>query len=229
MRRIILGAVVGVVAALVGAVPAMAGYVAAFERVVPGQGFDIALVDAGSGATIALPSGVNTAADELHPSLSADGRHLAFERTQDLLSDLSGNFSRTGSRTVLVANLADANPSTRTVVTMPFSPTTSLSTPVVHRARLAAHHAGWRHLRRLGRDGPQRDDRLGLRQPVTGQRGRPGGRLRDGARSAVQRAEASFPARRRRFPSSKSPIPPQPARLTIRSSRPRRSGGPPGG
>jgi WD40 repeat protein len=42
---------------------------------------DILLVNASTGAQLALPAGLNTTtADELHPSLSADGRRMVFER-----------------------------------------------------------------------------------------------------------------------------------------------------
>jgi hypothetical protein len=43
--------------------------------------FDVALVNATTGVRFSLPTGVNTTtADELHPSLTPDGRWLAFER-----------------------------------------------------------------------------------------------------------------------------------------------------
>jgi hypothetical protein len=45
-----------------------------------GNGTDIAAVNASTGATFALPATVNTAADESHPSISADGTKLVFQR-----------------------------------------------------------------------------------------------------------------------------------------------------
>jgi hypothetical protein len=43
--------------------------------------FDIALLNATTGAKLSLPAGVNTTtADEFHPSITPDGRWLAFER-----------------------------------------------------------------------------------------------------------------------------------------------------
>jgi hypothetical protein len=42
--------------------------------------WDLALIDAGTGARTALPSGINTSADELHPSISAFGTRLVFTR-----------------------------------------------------------------------------------------------------------------------------------------------------
>ena len=54
--------------------------IAAFERYVPGSGFDIGLVNAQTGRTLVVPSSVNTAADEFHPALTPDGRFLVFTR-----------------------------------------------------------------------------------------------------------------------------------------------------
>jgi hypothetical protein len=77
---------VAVVAAalLAGAAPAGAAtsLVAAYDKYVVGKGFEIGLVDVGTGADIALPAGVNTADDELHPALTPDGRFLVFTREQ---------------------------------------------------------------------------------------------------------------------------------------------------
>src|SRR5258705_6606881 len=55
-------------------------FIAAYDTYVPGKGFEIKLVDVGTGQDIPLPSGVNTAADEFHPALSSDGRFLVFTR-----------------------------------------------------------------------------------------------------------------------------------------------------
>jgi hypothetical protein len=55
--------------------------IAAYEKYVPGNGFDIGLVNAATGATLLVPTAVNTAADEFHPALTPDGRYLVFTRT----------------------------------------------------------------------------------------------------------------------------------------------------
>jgi hypothetical protein len=49
---------------------------------VQGQGFNIRLVDVGTGQDIPLPANVNTAQDEYHPALTSDGRFLVFTRAQ---------------------------------------------------------------------------------------------------------------------------------------------------
>jgi hypothetical protein len=61
---------------------ARADVFAAVEVQPPGsrQDFDIEVVDAATGAQVPLPAGVNTTADELHPSISTDGSRLVFER-----------------------------------------------------------------------------------------------------------------------------------------------------
>jgi hypothetical protein len=61
---------------------ARADVFAAVEVHPPGsrQDFDIELVHAATGVHVPLPSGVNTTADELHPSISEDGTRLVFER-----------------------------------------------------------------------------------------------------------------------------------------------------
>jgi hypothetical protein len=72
-----------VLAATIGlAFPAtvQADLLAAYERVTTGAQLDIALVNAGTGAAVALPAGVNTSAREFHPSLSPDARRLTFVR-----------------------------------------------------------------------------------------------------------------------------------------------------
>ena len=46
----------------------------------PRTDLDIALVNANTGLRTTLPAGVNTVADELHPSISRDGRRLVFQR-----------------------------------------------------------------------------------------------------------------------------------------------------
>jgi hypothetical protein len=58
--------------------------------------FDIALLDATTGERLPLPPGINTSAEELHPSITPDGRWLAFERV-----DLSA-----GTRRIIVVDLS---------------------------------------------------------------------------------------------------------------------------
>lgn len=88
--------------ALAGAAPAGAAtsVIAAYEKYVPGQGFEIGLVDTGTGAALPVPAGVNTAADELHPALSADGRWLVFSR-MTLTPQLNGNVVPPAARSIL--------------------------------------------------------------------------------------------------------------------------------
>ena len=59
---------------------AHADLLAAYERVTTGAQLDIALVNASTGASVAVPAGVNTPAREFHPSLSPDARRLTFVR-----------------------------------------------------------------------------------------------------------------------------------------------------
>jgi hypothetical protein len=81
-----------------------AGLIAAYDRYEAGKGFEIALVDVGRGTPVVLPAGVNTPADELHPTLSADGRFLAFAR-MTLLPKLNGDIVPPPERTVHWADL----------------------------------------------------------------------------------------------------------------------------
>lgn len=71
-------------AALLAAPSANAGIIAAVNEPVPNgtscpTQTDIALIDPATGAKTALPPGVNTPANELHPSITPDGRRMAFE------------------------------------------------------------------------------------------------------------------------------------------------------
>ena len=47
----------------------------------PRTDFDIAVLNASTGARVALPAGTNTPANETHPSITIDGRRLAFQRS----------------------------------------------------------------------------------------------------------------------------------------------------
>ena len=69
----------------------------------PASGFQIGLVNAATGATIALPAGVNTRDDELHPTLTPDGRYLVFMRTK-LLPKLNGDIVPPEARTLFIAD-----------------------------------------------------------------------------------------------------------------------------
>ncbi|MDA0174523.1 hypothetical protein OJ998_35820 [Solirubrobacter taibaiensis] len=102
-----MGRVVGVMVAgtLLAAAPASAAELqAAYDYYVPGQGFQIGLVNAATGAPITLPAGVNTAEDELHPALSADGRYLAFTRMR-IQTQLDGSFTVPPQRSIQLYDL----------------------------------------------------------------------------------------------------------------------------
>ena len=80
MRLLLLSLVGGAIA--IAAPAARADVVAAVDVASPsGTNSDIALYDFSTSAKLSLPSGVNTAANELHPSMDASGRHLVFQRT----------------------------------------------------------------------------------------------------------------------------------------------------
>jgi WD40-like Beta Propeller Repeat len=87
-------------AALPASAPA-AGLVAAFDRYETGKGFEIGLVNVSTGASIPVPAGVNTTDDELHPSLSRDGRYMLFERMR-LLPKLNGDIVPPTQRTLFM-------------------------------------------------------------------------------------------------------------------------------
>src|SRR3954453_1921727 len=80
---------------------AAAGLVAAYDRYETGKGFELGLVNASTGTPLALPAGVNTPDDELHPSLSIDGRYLVWMRTR-LLPKLNGDVPVPSERTLLM-------------------------------------------------------------------------------------------------------------------------------
>jgi hypothetical protein len=69
-------------AAFAVAAPAHADIFAVAPVVAPGHSdIDVGLIDVSTGQSLSLPAGVNTtAAIENHPSISTDGKHLAFER-----------------------------------------------------------------------------------------------------------------------------------------------------
>ena len=94
------GAVLVVAAALPASAPA-AGLIAAFDRYETGKGFEIGLLNASTGTRLTVPAGVNTAADELHPALSVDGRYMLFERMQ-LLPKLNGDIVPPAERTLFM-------------------------------------------------------------------------------------------------------------------------------
>ncbi len=92
-------------AALVSSASASAAtsLIAAYDKYVQGQGFDIGLVDLGTGANIPVPAGVNTADDEIHPALTADGRRLVFTRTQ-IRPLLNGDVVPPSDRTLMMVD-----------------------------------------------------------------------------------------------------------------------------
>jgi hypothetical protein len=102
-RAIGVGLAVAALLALAPATASAAGLVAAYDRYVTGKGFEIGLVNALTGATLALPAGVNTNDDELHPTLTPDGRYLVFMRTK-LLPKLNGDIVPPAERTLFVAD-----------------------------------------------------------------------------------------------------------------------------
>ena len=86
---------------LAGPASAATPVIAAFEKYVPGSGFDIGLVNAQTGRTLLVPSSVNTAADEFHPALTPDGRFLVFTRAT-LVSQPDGDVVPPASRELLM-------------------------------------------------------------------------------------------------------------------------------
>ncbi len=74
---------------------------AAYEHYVPGESFQIGLVNAATGAARPLPAGVNTTDDELAPALSPDRRWLVFTRMR-ILPKLDGTFVVPTGNLVLV-------------------------------------------------------------------------------------------------------------------------------
>src|SRR3954464_14707703 len=103
-RRLALLAVLGLaLVAPAGAAAAATSLVAAYDQYVPGQGFDIHVVDLGTGADVPLPKGVNTADDELHPALTPDGRYLVVTRMR-LSPQVNGDVVPPSDRTLMLVD-----------------------------------------------------------------------------------------------------------------------------
>ena len=101
-RRRLVAKGLGIVAAAAACVPATAdaaALIAAYDRFVPSKGFDIGLVNVNTGAALSVPAAVNTTDDELHPTLTPDGRYLVFMRTK-LQPKLNGDIVPPISRTL---------------------------------------------------------------------------------------------------------------------------------
>jgi hypothetical protein len=104
VRRVRLAAVASGIAAAAAVAPGgaeAAGLIAAYDRYETGKGFELGLVNASTGTRLTLPAGVNTTDDELHPSLSVDGRYLVWMRTR-LLPKLNGDIPVPSERTLLM-------------------------------------------------------------------------------------------------------------------------------
>jgi hypothetical protein len=82
MRRRTWLALAGAVAALLAPAAARADIFAAVTVVTssPRTNFDVAVLNASTGTRVALPAGTNTVDDEIHPTISENGRRLAFQR-----------------------------------------------------------------------------------------------------------------------------------------------------
>jgi hypothetical protein len=104
-KKICATLVLATAAALAGTANASAAtsLIAAYDKYVQGQGFDIGLVDLGTGAEIPVPAGVNTADDEIHPTLTADAKRLVFTRTQ-IRPLLNGDVIPPGDRTLMMVD-----------------------------------------------------------------------------------------------------------------------------
>jgi WD40 repeat protein len=78
-----LAVAAGTIAVLAVAAPAARADIFAVADAAAPAGrtdFDVAMVDANTGARVSLPSSVNTTGDEEHPSISSDGKKLVLER-----------------------------------------------------------------------------------------------------------------------------------------------------
>ena len=96
--------------ATVPAAATAAPLIAAFEHYVPGQGFDIGLINATTGASIAVPSGVNTDKDEFHPALTPNGRVLVFTRAT-LVAQPDGDVVPPATREAILKDRQTGDPS----------------------------------------------------------------------------------------------------------------------
>jgi hypothetical protein len=77
----IRGVLLGCVMALLVATGARADIFAAVEVASPDDtNSDVAVMNAVTGARVTLPPGTNTSGNELHPSISSDGKRLVFQR-----------------------------------------------------------------------------------------------------------------------------------------------------
>jgi hypothetical protein len=85
------------------AASAATSLIAAYDSYVPGQGFDIKLVDVGTGLEIPLPAGVNTVDDEVHPAMTPGGRFLVFTRMH-LSPQLNGDVVPPSSRSLMMVD-----------------------------------------------------------------------------------------------------------------------------
>jgi WD40-like Beta Propeller Repeat len=93
--------------ALLVAAPARADIFAVAPVVTSGtNGIDVGWLDLSTGASLTLPAGVNTPAIENHPSISTDGKHLAFERVD--LAAGTDRILRTDLTTGQTSDLIDA-------------------------------------------------------------------------------------------------------------------------
>lgn len=99
-RLLLAASLIATAVFLVPATASAAGLIAAYEQYVTGKGFEIRIVNAATGAQLAVPAGVNTADDELHPALSADGRSLVFTRMR-LLPKLNGDIVPPAERSLI--------------------------------------------------------------------------------------------------------------------------------
>jgi WD40-like Beta Propeller Repeat len=96
--RRLAAALAAVAGMLAFGAPADANILAAVEQPASGgrSDLDIALYDATTGARLSLPASVDTTDDELHPSLTPDGRLLVFERSNPA----------TGTHRIVIVNLS---------------------------------------------------------------------------------------------------------------------------
>lgn len=101
-------AAAGLSAAMLGAVAglARADITAVTETRTANGDLDLVREDVSTLTPSPLPAGVNTAADELHPSLSPDGTKLAFERVD----------SQAGTTIFFVVDLPIVQPVVRAAV-----------------------------------------------------------------------------------------------------------------